>query len=132
LLLYSDENFSSVSETAPGSGGKNPVKLDNRDCSSVFICENWRECEVEYDLHKLIKGNFSAGIQHRHCKDYAECMSDFVDSRECKIKNDIFIEKVNLNGREYLEIYDVNKRLIGKIDKVEVESLDKLVIEFVI
>jgi hypothetical protein len=133
IILSEQENFSSVSETAVlGVGGNTPIKLKDDECMSVFVCGNWGKCEVEYDLHKLIRGNYSVGVRHRHCKDYSECMSDFIDSRSCKVKNNIILKNIKQDGKEYVEIYDEENRLIVKINKTEIDNIDKLDIEFLI
>ncbi len=132
ILLSEQENFSSVSESILGIGGNTPIKLGDENCEPIFVCGAWGKCEVEYDLHKLIKGNFSMGLQHRHCKDYSECMSDFIDSQSCRVKKEIILKNIKQDGKEHLEIYDKENRLIGKINKTEIENIDKLNIEFLV
>lgn len=117
----------------PGRGKWNVILKLRDDCEPRVICGEWSKCEVDYDLDMLIAEEMSSGIQYRRCKDYSDCVSDFIDSKRCEVKVPIEIKKVIIEGEEYVEIYDKEKdKLIARMKDIQLANIKKLNIEFVV
>ncbi len=99
-------------------GGFNLI-IGEEGCEPNFICGNWGECQTTYNLQSFVIKEFAFGVQYRHCIDYSKCMADFVDSKKCDVKIPIISKKIELDGREFVEIYDENNVLISRLELVE-------------
>ncbi|MEK6859219.1 MAG: Ig-like domain-containing protein, partial [Nanoarchaeota archaeon] len=82
----------------------------------TWICMDWNECKAAYSLGDLAKGNvFFNGEQTRECKDED---GDYkkIEKRDCKIKVDVGVKKVEKCNKNFLEIYDANQTLISRME----------------
>lgn len=108
------------------------LRTGEEGCQPNYICSRWSKCQTEYDLYSLVTEEF-LGIQYRYCRDYSDCMSDLIDSRKCEIKIPIKVKRVEIDGEEYIEIYDEEKnKLIAKLKETQLENFKKLDIELVV
>jgi len=105
------------------------VQIKEEDCIPSFICEEWSECKVDYNLSSMSLRKVTYGTRNRFCKDYSGCMSDFVYSESCEIKSPVSIEKTSIEEGEYFELYDINNNVVARITKRFIEGIEKLDIE---
>lgn len=108
------------------------IKIKEEDCIPGFICGEWSNCQVSYDLENMAKEELSFGRRYKYCKDYTECMSDLIYSEKCEIKESIVIEKTKSKEKDYIELYDSENRLVARITRRYVDGIEKLDIEVVV
>ncbi len=107
------------------------VQIKEEDCIPSFICEEWSECRVGYNVSSMSLGKVTSGTKTRLCRDYSGCMSDFVYSESCGIRSPVSLEKTSIEEGEYLELYDVDNNIVARITKRFIEGLERLDIEIV-
>jgi len=90
--------------------------IGEENCKPDYICSEWSNCKTTYELVSIIEEKAADGFQYRYCKDYTKCLSDFIDSRRCKVKVSVSANKIIINGKEYIEVYDENKTLISRLE----------------
>jgi len=133
----SEDNFSRADALIPSSKKGDKLnfnlKIGDENCEPNFICGEWQECQVEYDVYKFLEGEeITSGLQYRYCKDYKKCMPDFIDSKRCEIKSDIEVKKISSDNENYVEIYDEKERLVSRIKEMRFENFRKLDVEFIL
>ncbi len=111
---------------------KYTIKTTEKDCLPGFICGSWSDCEVNYNFDNIATGKLTSGQQYRYCKDYTECMSDFIYLRKCEIDAPITIKRAQSERREYLELYNTENKLIARITKEKIRGVDRLDITIII
>lgn len=118
IILENTDNTDNLRglELIPITGGGNfNIVIGEKGCKPYFFCGKWGECQTDYNLYSLIEEEYVSEFQYRYCKDYSECMTDFIDSRECELNFSIKTKKAVLGDKKYLEIYDKEDILISRI-----------------
>lgn len=106
-------------ELIPITGGGNfNLVIGKKGCKPYFFCGKWGECQTDYNLYSLIKEEPVSEFQYRYCKDYSECMTDFIDSRECELNFSIKTKRAVLGDKKYLEVYNKDDILISRIQLI--------------
>lgn len=120
-------NGLSGTDVIPKLSGKGNfmLMLGDENCEPNFVCSNWGKCQAVYDVDSLITDDLVSGFQYRYCKDYSKCLSDFVDSKNCKTKIPITMRKIQLGDKEYTEVYDEKNVLVSRLALIN-EKNDKL------
>lgn len=91
------------------------VNLPNAtSCNPEFMCGDWGECTVDYELLNLINSDLPAGIQFRYCEDSNKCLPSIVDSRKCAIGENLSVKRINCGGQEIILIND-NGNVVARI-----------------
>lgn len=117
-----------------GSTEEGAIREGMPGCSPSWECLEWAECKIVYDATAVLWGEFlPEGKTTRKCLDVNNCYSDKIESEECYTKKEITIKKIEIDGKEYLEIYDNStKEVIARLEEINEESFRKLNIEFII
>lgn len=100
------------------------------NCEPRIACEEWEVCKSIYDIDSVLSKEIILGNQYRFCRDYSNCISDFIDSRQCKPDNSIYTKKTIIDSKEYLEIYNSQDDLVSRLNK-KYDLISKLNIEMI-
>lgn len=90
-----------------------PEKLfcDERgSCVPEVICGAWTTCDINYDFVDLIGVEGLAeltGSKSRVCTDDKGCVSTQKEEEDCSISVDIYTERFDRCGEEYVGVYNV-------------------------
>jgi len=84
-------------------------------------CKKWSECKPEYDVNKIISGDFSI-LGKKTCIDNPKL------KKTCSLKQYVKIQKIRYCYEDYVQIYDYQNNLIGRI----LEDSEKLDIRFTV
>ena len=131
-----DELFSisglGASEVMPlfSDKGNFILMLGEEGCKPNFVCSDWGSCQPVYGLESVITEELVSGFQYRYCKDYSQCLSDFIDSKPCKTKIPITMKEIEIGDKDYMEIYDKDI-LVSRLSFSE-EEKGKLDIQMVL
>ncbi len=107
-------------------------RLSEKKCSPNVICSEWTECQVEYSLETFSDEKFTSNMQYRECTDKNDCISDFTETRECKLKEDVTIIKTKIKDKGAIEIYDSKGELVSTVKESYIEETKKVDINIVI
>ncbi len=107
-----------------------PNELGGR--ASEWVCGEWGECELDYSLQDILRGNPTLeGEQSRVCEHAFRNTS--VQYRSCKISTPIKAKKVNWCYEEYIELYNVETgNLVSRIKGDSLRENRKLDIGFIV
>lgn len=108
------------------------IKIGEEDCRPGFICGAWSECQVDYNLANIAGEKLTSGKRYRSCKDYTECMSDFIYSENCEIKETIETKIIETKEGSQIEIYDKEDKLVATITRKVVAGIEKINIKVII
>ncbi len=96
----------------------------NKECITDIKCDEWSDCEVNYDFIDLVGDNVGNlyGIKSRVCKDKNTCAISQIEEKRCSISVDIYTKKFIKCGENFIGIYNkLNNDLIARIkDKTEI------------
>ena len=108
----------------------NPEKKVNLACVSNWECANWSKCIVLYNLNNLISNEIILiGEETRVCHDKNLCNPDIIERKECDDKATVTVKKVLDDGKEYVEVYDIDNKLISRLEYIQ-GGVNQLNIEF--
>ena len=94
-------------------------KTVKKDLKPVWKCEEWEECDAQYDIKKILKERIRPvlkGVQKRVCIDNNGNFPDKTERKDCEIKVSIKIEKVEKCFKDSVFIYDESGKLISSLD----------------
>ncbi len=117
-----------------GSPEEGTIREGVIGCSSNWQCSGWEGCKIVYDPASVLWGDFlPEGKTERRCVDANDCYSDKIENQECHTKKEIIIKKVELDGKEYLEVYDNQTyEMIARLEEINEEDFRKLNVEFIV
>jgi len=124
----SDENCEGgicVSEEEEEEEIEVPQNLYQRgddDCKSDFVCGEWEECKGEYNIYDIILGRPVIGTKTRLCIDENECLANFIESRECSLREQVEVKRKKWCGDDYIEVIDITGRTIARLKRQEGEA----------
>jgi len=104
----------------------NPENVNN-NCVSIWQCKDWSNCSVFYNLNNLILDEIVLkGEQNRLCEDKNKCNPDMDERKECDDKNSIIVKRVTEDGKDYVDVYDSEDKLISRLEYIpgEVNQLN--------
>jgi len=109
-----------IGEVNESLGVINPEKEVNSECVANWECSDWSKCSVLYNLNNLISNEIVLkGEESRVCNDKNLCNSEITERKECNDQATITVKKVLENGKEYVEVYDINNKLISRLEYVQ-------------
>lgn len=114
-------------------GDTNDYEIEAVDCISDFNCDNWSECEVDYNLDDLLNGIENIkGTKTRTCEDRNDCVGDRLEIRECEVSIPVYAKRIEWCQETYIELYEKDTdKLISRIKDNRDSSLPSLDIAFV-
>ena len=77
-------------------------------CSPNVVCGGWTDCEVDYDFMDLVGSDSIAqlsGSRARLCVDKNGCVSTQKEEEVCSVGVDIYTERFERCGEEYIRVY---------------------------
>jgi len=87
------------------------------NCVSDWVCGELSKCTLIYDLGNLLADEIMMkGEQTRICNDKNNCNLQIIERKECDDKSDVILKKVTEGGKDYVEVYDINNKLISKLE----------------
>lgn len=89
-----------------------PEKLEcgeSGKCVPDVECGEWSDCEVDYDFFNLIGAGVvdMKGSKSRVCVDKNKCILPRKDTRVCSVSIDIYTNRFERCGEEYIGVYDI-------------------------
>ncbi|MAG07212.1 hypothetical protein CMI46_00140 [Candidatus Pacearchaeota archaeon] len=105
------------------------------DCVPDYDCGDWGECNVDYDLTDILRGEPTfGGIQERQCEEVVGCVEEdkfITKEQECSLAVDVRVEKTEWCFEEYIEIYDIaTDNLVSRVKERNVENIKRVDIGF--
>jgi len=117
-----ENNFNNYVYEATGSGKitgifyKNlGLRINERNCQYNFVCEDWSECQINYDISSLSAESEFSGIQYKLCVDQNKCFPSIIDSRSCYLKENITAVKKIVCGKEQIELLSAEGQLLARL-----------------
>lgn len=92
-------------------------------CNLGITCGDWSQCEPNYNINDLTLEDSIKGIKRRICIDSTGCIPDFLEFRDCELKEEITVKKIYWCGKEYIEIESINQEEVSKIEQVAEDYL---------
>jgi len=90
-----------------------PKKLlceDSGKCVPDVVCSEWSSCDVDYDFSDLV-GSFRVieleGSKSRVCVDSEGCVATLKEKEICSVSIDIYTERFERCGEEYVGVYNL-------------------------
>jgi hypothetical protein len=111
-----------------------PVKSSSGSsfCVANWECNDWNNCYSVYNLETISKEKtLLQAIQTRTCTDKNGCYLDKTERQTCSTKIPIVAKKVNKCMKNYLNIYDLEDVLIGRIEFMN-KTLNQMNIQFIL
>lgn len=106
-----------------------PQKLacgdDKKQCVPDVVCNDWTNCEVNYNFVDLVGISISdlSGSKSRICIDRNKCSDPQEEVQECSVNVDIYTKRFIKCGEEYMGVYNkLNNDLIARVDIGDKES----------
>ncbi len=98
------------------------------NCIPNYECDNWKECNVKYDINDILYGRPSVSAsQQRNCYEKTNCIDEpdtIVKDRECKLSVPIYAEKKEWCFEEYVELYEKGtNKLVGRFKQRVIENI---------
>lgn len=87
-------------------------------CIPDIRCEEWGNCEIDYNFMNLVKGDISElkGVRSRVCVDRNSCVDLRKESEDCLFGVDIYTQRFKKCGDSFIGIYNrLNGDLIAKV-----------------
>tara|TARA_Y100000310_G_scaffold327244_1_gene393279 strand:+ start:1002 stop:2312 length:1311 start_codon:yes stop_codon:yes gene_type:complete len=112
-----------------------PQKLDCREekdkCTPDITCEEWTECNANYNFVDLITGiEEIRGTKSRTCKDENSCSQTNYETKNCSLSVDIYTKRIRKCGLDYIGIYNkLNNKMIAKIEQSQTKNKQYLNIQ---
>jgi len=111
-----------------------PVKK-TCNCIPNYDCAEFTECNVDYNLDEILKGNPSLkGSQERICNEITSCEDEediIHEFQECSLAVDVRVEKNEWCFEEYIEIYDIaTEKLVSRVKEKSIQNIKRVDIGF--
>jgi hypothetical protein len=89
-----------------------PDKLsceEKGECVPEVECGEWTDCDVDYDFFNLIGAGVAdlRGTKSRVCVDRKRCLLPQKEVQSCSVSVDIYTDRFERCGEEYIGVYDV-------------------------
>jgi len=117
-----------------GTEFQKPNKKECGECIPNWECEEWGECEVDYDLNKITLGQpILEGVKKRYCRDLEKCGDDKIEKEICNITVPIETREIEWCYKTYIEIYDLrNNKLVSRMRKYRLAEHEKIDVGFIV
>jgi hypothetical protein len=105
------------------------------DCVPDYDCGDWGECNVDYDLTDILRGEQTfGGVRERQCEEVVGCVDEdefITQEQECSLAVDVRVERTEWCFEEYIEIYDIaTDDLVSRVKERNVENIKRVDIGF--
>ncbi len=99
-----------------------PIRNAN-SCISYYECSEYSKCTLNYDLNNFLTDELSlSSEQSRTCHDKNDCNQDLIERRICDDKAKVTLKKTTENGKDFVEVYDTDSKLISKLEFIAGEQ----------